>query len=76
MGIDLEDYTSNGWELPNLPADLNPSNRPVRTRMPGGVAGDVEPYPPRPYADPKPGFFELFGVNCSPSTLKPLLTIS
>jgi hypothetical protein len=25
-----------------LPANLNPSNRPVRTRMPGGVAGDVE----------------------------------
>ena len=25
-----------------MPADLNPSNRPVRTRMPGGVAGDAE----------------------------------
>jgi hypothetical protein len=25
-----------------LPANLNPSNRPVRTRMPGGVAGDAE----------------------------------
>jgi hypothetical protein len=25
-----------------LPVDLNPTNRPVRTRMPGGVAGDVE----------------------------------
>jgi len=25
-----------------LPPDLNPSNRPVRTRMPGGVAGDLE----------------------------------
>jgi DNA end-binding protein Ku len=24
---------------------------PVRTRMPGGVAGDVETKPPRPYAD-------------------------
>ncbi len=38
-------------ESPNLPADLNPSNRPVRTRMPGGVAGDVQDKPPRPYAD-------------------------
>jgi len=27
-----------------LPANLNPSNRPVRTRMPGGVAGDAEVY--------------------------------
>ena len=35
-----------GW-----PANLNPSNRPVRTRMPGGVAGDAEVSPPRPYAD-------------------------
>jgi hypothetical protein len=34
--------SSNGWESPNLPVDLNPTNRPVRTRMPGGVAGDVE----------------------------------
>ena len=25
--------------------------RPVRTRMPGGVAGDAEDQPPRPYAD-------------------------
>ena len=30
---------------------LNPLNRPVRTRMPGGVAGDAEDQPPRPYAD-------------------------
>ena len=30
---------------------LNPSNRPVRTRMPGGVAGDAEKSSPRPYAD-------------------------
>jgi hypothetical protein len=30
---------------------LNLSNRPVRTRMPGGVAGDAEASPPRPYAD-------------------------
>jgi hypothetical protein len=40
-----------GWESPNLPADLKPSNRPVRTRMRGGVAGDVEDKSPRPYAD-------------------------
>ena len=33
---------------------LNPLNRPVRTRMPGGVAGDAEDQPPRPYADLKP----------------------
>jgi hypothetical protein len=33
--------SSNGWEFPNLLVDLNPSNRPVRTRMPGGVAGDA-----------------------------------
>jgi RNA-directed DNA polymerase len=33
--------SSNGWEFPNLPADLNPSNRPVPTRMPVGVAGDA-----------------------------------
>src|SRR5260370_31142235 len=33
---------STSWGFPALPANLNPSNRPVRTRMPGGVAGDVE----------------------------------
>jgi hypothetical protein len=33
---------------------LNPLNRPVRTRMPGGVAGDAEDQPPRPYADFNP----------------------
>ncbi|MFA1623180.1 hypothetical protein ACDY96_10190, partial [Rhizobium mongolense] len=30
--------------------DLNPSNRPVRTRMPGGVAG-VRSHTIAPYAD-------------------------
>src|SRR5256885_16750862 len=30
---------------------LNLSNRPVRTRMPGGVAGGAEGSPPRPPAD-------------------------
>jgi hypothetical protein len=34
-----------------LVANLNPTNRPVRIRMPGGVAGDVEITSPRPYAD-------------------------
>src|ERR1700676_417003 len=34
--------SSTSWGFPALPANLNPSNRPVRTRMPGGVAGDVE----------------------------------
>ena len=28
-----------------MPADLNLSNRPVRTRMPGGVAEDAEVNP-------------------------------
>src|ERR1700732_1017107 len=34
--------SSTSWGVPALPANLNPSNRPVRTRMPGGVAGNVE----------------------------------
>ena len=34
-----------------MPANLNPSNRPVRIRMPGGVAEVAENQPPRPYAD-------------------------
>ena len=34
--------SSPGWESQRLPANLNPSNRPVRIRMPGGVAGDAE----------------------------------
>src|SRR5579862_4652523 len=44
-------HSSTGWEFLRLPANLNPSNRPVRTRMPGGVAGDAVAKPPRPYAD-------------------------
>src|SRR5713226_3691180 len=43
--------SSTSWGFLALSANLNPSNRPVRTRMPGGVAGDVEPSTPRPYAD-------------------------
>ncbi|HHH26904.1 MAG TPA: hypothetical protein ENK57_00935 [Polyangiaceae bacterium] len=35
-----------GW-----PPDLNPSNRPVRTRMPGGVGGDRQDISCRPYPD-------------------------
>ena len=38
--------TSTGWACPDS-HDLNFSNRPVRTRMPGGVAGErpkVAPY--------------------------------
>jgi group II intron reverse transcriptase/maturase len=31
--------TSTSWACPGSPRDLNSSNRPVRTRMPGGVAG-------------------------------------
>ena len=31
--------TSTSWGFPGWPRDLNLSNRPVRTRMPGGVAG-------------------------------------
>ena len=34
-----------------LPRDLNVSNRRMRTRMSGGVAGDGRAAPGRPYAD-------------------------
>ena len=37
--------------FPGLPRNLNPSNRPVRTRSPGGVAGVMKGYPSSPYAD-------------------------
>src|ERR1700730_3137231 len=42
--------SSTSWGFPALPANLNPSNRPVRTRMPGGVAGGggVKLQPPLP----------------------------
>ena len=33
--------TSTSWGFPGSPRDLNLSNRPVRTRMPGGVAGEL-----------------------------------
>jgi hypothetical protein len=72
--------SSNGWESPNLPVDLNPSNRPVRTRMPGGVAGDAEISPPRPYADsgtPRRNLFEGIMVRSRNALkqLKPTLTL-
>ena len=35
--------------------DLNSPNRPVRTRMPGGVAG-VQPLMAAPYADVRPAW--------------------
>jgi hypothetical protein len=40
--------TSTAWDYPVSP-DLNDSNRPVRIRMPGGVAGAWEI--PNSYAD-------------------------
>ena len=41
--------TSTAWDYPVSP-DLNDSNRPVRTRMPGGVAG-AQFIRTAPYAD-------------------------
>ena len=41
--------TLTGWEFPDS-HDLNFSNRPVRTRMPGGVAG-AQSVMAAPYAD-------------------------
>ncbi|RME34481.1 MAG: hypothetical protein D6794_10490 [Deltaproteobacteria bacterium] len=47
-----------GWGYPNWRRDLNLSNRPVRTRMPGGVGGvgGADAPPPlsrsRPQEDP------------------------
>ena len=46
--------TLTSWECPGCP-DLKLSNRPVRTRMPGGVAG-VPPIMEAPYADPARGW--------------------
>src|SRR5262245_40536799 len=34
--------SSESWEVRPWQTNLNPSNRPVRTRMPGGVAGDAD----------------------------------
>ena len=41
LNMALPNRSSTGWGFPGSPADLNSSNRPVRTRMPGGVAGDA-----------------------------------
>jgi hypothetical protein len=41
--------TMTAWECPSSP-DLNFSNRPVRTRTPGGVGG-VRPEMAGPYPD-------------------------
>jgi hypothetical protein len=43
------------WEYRACP-DLKLSNRPVRTRMPGGVAG-VPPIMEAPYADASVGWY-------------------
>jgi len=43
--------TSTSWASPDWPRNLNFSNRPVRTRMPGGVAGVLEKIIRGPYAD-------------------------
>jgi hypothetical protein len=45
---------STGWDWYDS-HDLNLSNRPVRTRMPGGVAGE-RPMKAAPYADCLPVF--------------------
>jgi Putative MetA-pathway of phenol degradation len=50
-----------GWECPGCP-DLKLSNRPVRTRMPGGVAG-VPLLLGAPYADGAPGTGARLGVD-------------
>jgi len=48
-----------------LARNLNPSNRPVRIRLPGGVAGVMKGYPSSPYAD-----WLLDGsLRCEPSDL-------
>ena len=42
---------STSWVSPGWPRNLNFSNRPVRTRMPGGVAGVPGVMIRGPYAD-------------------------
>jgi hypothetical protein len=44
--------TSTSWVSPGWARNLNFSNRPVRTRMPGGVAGVPGVMIRGPYADP------------------------
>ena len=55
---------------------LNPLNRPVRTRMPGGVAGDAEDQPPRPYADFRPAFSTLMRPPSLVSNCRPIATVA
>jgi hypothetical protein len=43
--------TSTSWVSPGWPRNLNFSNRPMRTRMPGGVAGVPGVMIRGPYAD-------------------------
>ncbi len=43
--------TSTSWASPDWARNLNFSNRPVRTRMPGGVAGVPGVMIRGPYAD-------------------------
>jgi RNA-directed DNA polymerase len=62
LNLALPNHIFKRLGVPNLPADLNPANRPVRTRMPGGVAGDVEDKPPRPMPISSGAFVAHFGV--------------
>ena len=50
-----------GWECHDC-HDLKLSNRPVRTRMPGGVAG-VPPTMEAPYADVRPAWAHTCGCK-------------
>jgi hypothetical protein len=52
---------SIGWDCPDC-HDLKLSNRPVRTRMPGGVAG-AQPIMAAPYADRLPNKIMLPNEN-------------
>ena len=53
--------TLMGWECQGC-RDLKLSNRPVRTRMPGGVAG-VPPTMEVPYADVRPAWAHTRGCK-------------
>lgn len=53
--------TLTGWESPGC-HDLKLSNRPVRTRMPGGVAG-APPIMEAPYADVRPAWAHTCGCK-------------
>ena len=47
----------------SLRINLNDSNRPVRTRMPGGVGGDRPGKPGRPYPDVRPAWAHSCGCK-------------